>query len=55
MSCMSQDESLDTALADARKAGGDAADAVLAERTAVDVTWRLGGLEEPDRLTAAGT
>ena len=52
MSCMSQDEPLDIALAAARKAGADAADAVLAERTAVDVIWRLGGLEKLERKDA---
>ncbi len=41
MSCMDQDEPLDIALAAARKAGADAADAVLAERTASDVIGRL--------------
>jgi PmbA protein len=49
---MSQDEPLDIALAAARRAGADAADAVLAERTAVDVIWRLGGLEKLERKDA---
>lgn len=43
---------LEIALAAARRAGADAADAVLSERTSLDVTWRVGALEELERKDA---
>src|ERR1700761_8109694 len=34
---------------DARKAGADAADAIVVDGTSVSVTWRLGKLEQLER------
>ena len=46
---MTNDDLLDFALAAARQAGADAADALLTERTATSLSWRLGALEELER------
>ena len=49
---MDHDDLLDQVLALARGAGADAADCLIAERTALDLTWRLGALEELERKEA---
>ena len=49
MSGMNHDHALDIALDAARRAGADAADAMLVERGGLTVTWRLGALEELER------
>ena len=49
---MDHDELLDAVLAAAREAGADAADAVLGERTSLDLSWRLGALEDLERKDA---
>jgi PmbA protein len=49
---MNHDQLLDAALAAAREAGADAADAVLGERTSLDLSWRLGALEDLERKDA---
>ena len=49
---MNHDDLLDQVLALARGAGADAADCLIAERTALDLSWRLGALEELERKEA---
>ncbi|MGD9512075.1 MAG: TldD/PmbA family protein [Geminicoccaceae bacterium] len=49
---MDHDDLLDQVLALARGAGADAADCLIAERTSLDVAWRLGALEELERKQA---
>ena len=49
---MDHDDLLDQVLALARGAGADAADCLIAERTALDLSWRLGALEELERKEA---
>ena len=39
---MDHDDLLDQVLALARRAGADAADCLIAERSALDLNWRLG-------------
>ena len=46
---MSQDDLLQVALDAARRAGADAADALLSERRQVGLRWRLGALESLER------
>lgn len=46
---MNHDHALDIALGAARRAGADAADVMLVERSGLTVTWRLGALEELER------
>ena len=52
ITAMHENPLLEIALAAARRAGADAADALLVERTSLDVTWRLGALEELERKDA---
>ncbi|MFO1047238.1 MAG: TldD/PmbA family protein [Geminicoccaceae bacterium] len=49
---MDHDDLLDQVLALARGAGADAADCLIAERTSLDLTWRLGALEGLEREEA---
>ena len=46
---MDHDDLLDQVLALARGAGADEADCLVVERTALDLSWRLGALEELER------
>lgn len=52
MTSMHENPLLEIALAAARRAGADAADALLLERTSLNVAWRLGALEELERKDA---
>ena len=49
---MDHDDLLDQVLALARGAGADEADCLIAERTTLDLSWRLGALEELERKEA---
>lgn len=49
---MNDDDLLETVLAAARRAGADAADALLTDRTSLSVRWRLGALEAIERKHA---
>lgn len=49
---MDHDDLLDQVLALARGAGADAADCLITERSALDLTWRLGTLESLEREEA---
>ncbi|MFL5337112.1 MAG: TldD/PmbA family protein [Geminicoccaceae bacterium] len=46
---MDHNDLLDAVLAAAREAGADSADALLGERTSLDLSWRLGALEDLER------
>lgn len=46
---MTQSQPLEAALAAATRAGADAADAILIERTSTSLSWRLGALEGIER------
>lgn len=52
ISRMSSSDLLDMALAAARRAGADAADALLTERAGLTLGWRLGALETLERKEA---
>src|SRR3954451_7275374 len=49
---MDHNDLLDVVLAAAREAGADSADALLGERTSLDLSWRLGALEDLERKDA---